>query len=203
MKKNPSYCTIYLTRHGETEWNEKKLVQGQTDIPLNKKGEVQAKELGEKFKGINFEAVFSSDLIRAKRTAEIMMLEKKLAVVTTKALRERLFGRFEGMHLNEMRKILGELLTIPKELQTKLSLSDTENDEEIVARLNPFLREVAIAYPGKNILMVSHGGLMRAFLSHLAYKIPEYSEIPMKNTGYIIIESDGIDFNMKEEKLFG
>ena len=195
-------CTIYLTRHGETEWNEKKLVQGQTDIPLNYKGEIQAQELGKKFGNINFKAVFSSDLIRAKRTAEIMILEKKLAVVTTKALRERLFGRFEGKHLDEMRKILGELLTIPRELQTRLSLNDTENDEDLVARLNPFLREAAIAYPGENILMVSHGGLMRAFLSHLGYIIPEYSEKPMVNAGYIIIESDGVDFKIIEEKLF-
>lgn len=200
--KNNNYCTIYLARHGETDWNEKKLVQGQTDIPLNKKGEAQARELGRQFKDVDFKAVFSSDLIRAKRTAEIMVLEKKLAIVTTKALRERLFGRFEGGHLDEMRKILGELLTIPRQLQTRLSLNDTENDEDLVARLNPFLREVAIAYPGENVLMVSHGGLMRAFLSHLGYIIPEYSEKPMVNAGYIIIESDGVDFKIIEEKLF-
>lgn len=197
-----TYCTIYLTRHGETEWNEKRIVQGQTDIPLNKKGEIQAKELGEKFKGIKFEAVFSSDLIRAKRTAEIMVLERKLAVVTTKVLRERLFGRFEGKHLDRMKKILGELLIVSKEKQKNLVLNDVENDEEVVARLIPFLREVAVAYQGKNVLMVSHGGLMRAFLSHLAYKIPEYSDKPMQNTGYLIIESDGVEFEIKEERLF-
>jgi len=197
------YCTIYLVRHGETEWNEKKLVQGQTDTLLNKKGIIQAKELGKKFEQINFVAVFSSDLLRAKRTAEIMVLEKKLAVVTTKALRERLFGRFEGKHLDAMRKILGELLTIPKKLQEKLSLNDLENDEILVARLIPFLREAAVAYPGKNILMISHGSLMRAFLSHVGFDIPEYSERPMKNAGYLIIESDGVEFEVKEEKLFG
>src|SRR3989338_5919677 len=107
-----NFCTIYLVRHGETEWNEKKIIQGHSDIPLNKKGELQAKELGQEFKGIHFDAVFSSNLIRAKRTAEIAVLEKKLAVVTTNALRERMFGRFEGKHISELRKAFGELLLI-------------------------------------------------------------------------------------------
>jgi len=45
-------CTIYLTRHGETEWNEKRIIQGHSDIPLNEKGELQSKQLGEKLKDI-------------------------------------------------------------------------------------------------------------------------------------------------------
>ena len=50
--------------------------------------------------------------------------------------------------------------------------------------------------------MVTHGGLLRAFLSYVSYKIPEYSDRPMKNAGYLIIESDGIEFILKEERLF-
>ena len=197
-----NYCTIYFVRHGETEWNEKKLIQGHSDIPLNEKGELQSKQLGEKLKDVHFEAVFSSDLIRAKRTAEIIILEKKLAVVATKALRERMFGRFEGKHINELRKVLGEMMVISRIKQKKLTLYDIENDEDIVTRLIPFIREVAVAYQGKNILMVSHGGLIRAFLDHIGFKMPKYSEKPMKNAGYLIIESDGVEFDIKQEKLF-
>ena len=196
------YCTIYLIRHGETEWNEKRLIQGHSDIPLNKNGKLQSKQLGEKLKDIYFEAVFSSDLIRARRTAEIITIEKKLAVVTTKALRERMFGRFEGKHINELRKVLGEMMVISRIKQKKLTLYDIENDEDIVTRLIPFIREVAVAYQGKNVLMVSHGGLIRAFLDHIGFKMPKYSEKPMKNAGYLIIESDGVEFNIKQEKLF-
>lgn len=202
MKDRSNYCTIYLIRHGETEWNKKKLIQGHSDIPLNEKGKLQSKQLGEKLKGIHFEAVFSSDLVRARRTAEIIILEKKLAVVTTKALRERLFGRFEGKHLDELKKTLKELIFTSKERQKKLKLNNIENDEEIMGRFIPFIREVAVAYQGKNVLVVSHGGLIRAFLNHMGFKIPEYSDKPMKNTGYLIIESDGVDFFIKEKKLF-
>lgn len=194
--KNKHYCTIYLTRHGETDWNEKKIIQGHSDIPLNAKGEMQAQKLGKQFKNIHFEAVFSSDLVRAKRTAEIITLEKKLAVITTKALRERMFGRFEGKHIDELRKTFGELLLVEKHD------SEVESDDQILLRLNPFLREVAIAYPEKNVLMISHGGVMRALLEHIGYEIPDYSDRPMKNTGYLIIESDGVGFEIKEEKLF-
>ena len=89
--KNMESCIIYLTRHGETEWNEKKLVQGHTDIPLNKKGVEQAKQLGRELKNIHFEAVFSSDLLRAKDSAKIIVLGKRLNIVLTNALRERFF----------------------------------------------------------------------------------------------------------------
>lgn len=195
-------CTIYLIRHGETSWNEKKIVQGQSDIPLNKKGEIQAEQLRKEFKKVHFDAVFSSDLIRAKRTAEIIILEKKLAVTTTNALRERLFGRFEGKHIAKLRKTFGELMLISEEKQKKLALNDLENDEQLVSRLIPFMREVAVAYQGKNVLMVSHGGLLRGFLSHINFKIPEYSKRPMKNAGYLILESDGVEFILKKENLF-
>ena len=199
MKK---YCTIYLTRHGETEWNKKKLIQGLSDIPLNKKGEEQTKQLEEQLKKINFDAVFSSDLLRAKNSAEIIISEKKLKVITTKTLRERFFGRFEGKPLGVLRKTIGEVMLVSKERQKELNLFDVENDEDIISRLIPFMKKVASKYLGKNILMITHGGLIRAFLGYVNFKIPEYSDHPMKNAGYLIIESDGERFEVKEERLF-
>ena len=89
------FCTIYLVRHGETDWNVKNIIQGQIDIPLNKKGENQALEIANELKDIHFDAIFSSDLSRAKRTAEIIATERKLAVVATKTLREMYFGKFQ------------------------------------------------------------------------------------------------------------
>lgn len=200
--KNIDYCTIYLTRHGETEWNEKKLIQGLTDIPLNAKGKKQAKVLGKQLEDINFDTAFSSDLLRAENSAEIIVKEKKIPVTKIKALRERNFGRFEGKSLSEMRKAFGEVMLVTKEKQKRLRIYDVENDEEIITRLIPFLKKTAKQYIGKKILMVTHGGLLRAFLSYVDYKIPEYSDHPMKNTGYLIIESDGNKFEIKEEKLF-
>ena len=123
-------------------------------------------------------------------------------VIKIKALRERFFGRFEGKSLGEMRKAFGEVMLVTKEKQKKLKIYDVENDEEIIARLIPFMKKTAKQYIGKKILMVTHGGLLRAFLSYVNYEVPEYSDRPMKNTGYLIIESDGDKFEIIEEKLF-
>jgi broad specificity phosphatase PhoE len=131
-----------------------------------------------------------------------MILEKKIAITTTTALRERLFGRFEGKHISELRKTFGELMLISEKTQKKLELDDIENDDQVTRRLIPFLREIAVAYQGKNVLMITHGGLLRAFLGHINFKIPEYSKRPMRNAGYLIIESDGVEFILKKEALF-
>ena len=94
LKKN--LCTIYIIRHGETEWNVKKIMQGQKNSLLTTKGIQQAKQAAKQLKQIKFAAIFSSDLLRAKRTAQIIALEHKLIVKTRKILRERYYGKFEG-----------------------------------------------------------------------------------------------------------
>jgi broad specificity phosphatase PhoE len=110
MKNN--FCTIYLVRHGRTDWNEKGLIQGHTNIALNQEGKIQAENLARELKHIKFDKVFSSDLARAKQTAEIIALEHKLSVETSKALRERNFGKYEGKHwtvLEEINEVLKKL----------------------------------------------------------------------------------------------
>lgn len=191
-------CTIYLVRHGQTEWNIKGLIQGHTDSPLTLEGQKQASSLAKEFKTRKFDAVFSSDLLRAKRTAEIIALEHRLIVETTKALRERRFGKLEG-RLHEELKIL-------KELMEKAQLSGyrtlgIETDDEMISRLITFLREIAVAYLGKTVLVVSHGGMMRNLLVHLG--LSTYDKLPHKsvaNTAYIKLTSDGVDFFVKETK---
>src|SRR3990167_4625255 len=96
MKLSERYCTIYVVRHGESEWNVKGLIQGQSDSPLTQSGERQAFLLAKELKNIKFGAVFSSDLVRAKRTADMIALERSLAIQTSKALIERNFGKLEG-----------------------------------------------------------------------------------------------------------
>lgn len=193
-----NYCTLYLVRHGETEWNEKGLIQGHTDIPLNKTGEKQAKNLAKKLRAVKFHAVFSSDLIRAKRTAEIIALEKELAVKTTKALRERYFGIYEGEHFSSLNKAeIKKLLTIFNKLAKKNypDVESVETDEQLINRFIPFIREVAVAYQGKNVLLVTHGGIIRWFLIHLGFaNVKNLPPGTISNTAYAKIDSDGVDF---------
>jgi len=198
------YCQIYLVRHGETDWNVRGLLQGQSDIPLNKEGEKQAIEAAKKyFKKIKFAAIFSSDLLRAKRTAEIIALEKRMAVETSKLLRERDFGPFEGKHWQEVEKDLRmsikEFRILSDKLADKLGI---ESDEKMMERFLRFLRQVALVYAGKNVLLVTHGSVMRVFLTKLGYLTKEMSKnIFIKNLAYVKVLSDGVDFFIKE--VFG
>lgn len=197
--QNRKLTTIYIARHGESEGNVKKILQGQLDLVLTSRGIQQAKLLSKNLNKISFSAVFSSDLIRAKETAEILALERKIAVETSKLLRERSFGELEG-NKEDIRKLIGKLdsLSYKKWLHFRI-FDDMETSEEAIGRYITFIREVAIAYTGKTILIISHASIMRAFLIHLGLAKP--SQLPsgsIPNTAYFVLETDGVDFFVKE-----
>lgn len=198
------YCTIYVARHGQTNWNLLQKLEGHKDSPLTKKGLEQAKSLAMKFKTVKFDAVFSSDLLRAKRTAEIISLEKKVTVKTTQALRERTFGDHEGRTFDEFMETFKDLIKLRETLTEKERYSfkltpEIESDEELVSRMIVFLRQIAIAHLGKNVLIISHGGTMRALLIHLGFATQmELSFGAVTNLGLIKLQSDGVDFVIKE-----
>jgi broad specificity phosphatase PhoE len=201
-----NFTTIYIVRHGETEWNVQGLLQGQMDSPLTIAGKDQARLLGQELAHVQFDAVFSSDLERTKKTAEIIGLEKKLAVKTTEALRERAFGTFEGKKYAVLEEELKDLIAEYETLQDKEKLTfrfrdDMETEEEVLIRFLRFLREIGVAYSGKTVLLVTHGGTMRTLLVHLGfgtYKQLHHSAV--KNGGYLVLESDGVEFFIKETK---
>lgn len=201
-----NYCTIYWVRHGETEYNLKEIIQGQADSPLTELGLKQAKQRAEKLMHVKFDAVFSSDLPRAAKTAEILKLDRQLVVNTTKLLRERDYGPFDGKPASEYREKNKQLL----EKRNSLSIKEIRNfklyegfetDNDFVERILLGLREIAAAYPGKTVLVVGHGGSMRVVLVHLGYAT--YEQLPpgrptIDNLAVIKLESDGVDFFVKE-----
>ena len=200
MKISPT--TFYIIRHGETEYNAKGLLQGHHDSPLTDRGEQQIRELAQQLAEIHFDHVFSSDLMRAQRTAEILAIEKKLVVNTTQLLRERNFGSYEGkkweIFQEENKQLISRFETLSKAEQWKFKYaSDIESDEEVVTRLLTFIRETAVTYEGKNILVVAHGGVLRTLLKHLGYSVAP-GKGTISNAAYVKILSDGADFEIKE-----
>ncbi len=196
MKKT----VIYLVRHGETEWNLKNLIQGQADSPLTKLGIKQAEEVAKDLKKVKFDYVYASDSLRAKRTANIIAAEHKLHVETSKLLRERYFGKLEGQPskaLDMFREMYKKMTD--DEIFKYRATPDSETDEEITTRLITFLRELAISHPGKNVLVVSHGAIMRAFLVKLGYATYE-SLGWIGNGAFVKLETDGTDFVIKTVK---
>ncbi|MCX7955654.1 MAG: histidine phosphatase family protein [Patescibacteria group bacterium] len=197
IKKNTLF---YLVRHGLTDWNIESRLQGQSDIPLNKKGEEQARQAAEKyFKNIHFDAVYSSDLVRAKKTAEIITLNKKITIETTKILRERSFGPHEGKTIKQMEKELKmdleKLRTLSYKEAKKIGF---ETDDELMTRFLPFIRELALGYQGKTVLLVSHGSVIRIFLEKTGFYTREQSKkVFVSNLGFVVFESDGVEFWIK------
>ncbi len=203
MEEN-NLCTLYIVRHGQTEWNKNHINMGQLDSPLTELGIEQAKETAEKLKGIKFDAIFSSDSDRAHNTAKILKLERELEIQTSKLLRERTYGHFEGKPDREYKEAIKHLLEEAEKLTEKEQWTykfgdDVESDEELVNRFMVKLREISVAYPSKTVLVTTHGGCIRTFLRKTGTFTKE--ELPggsFKNAGYVKVLSDGVDFFVKE-----
>ncbi|PIQ72269.1 hypothetical protein COV86_03935 [Candidatus Roizmanbacteria bacterium CG11_big_fil_rev_8_21_14_0_20_35_14] len=194
-----TYCTLYIVRHGETVGNVERRMFGHTDSPLTSKGVKQAQLLGEKLKNVDFSAIYSADLLRTRRTAEIITAERKLAVQTTKALRERCYGPFEGKLADEAYDKAMALINNYEQLLKKAKHDSRylqlENEEQTMGRYITFLREISIAYANKKILVVSSGGIMRVFLTHIGWGTAE--ELPsrcVQNMAVAQVDCDGVDF---------
>ena len=185
--------TVYLVRHGETDWNLKRIIQGQSDSPLTPLGEKQARELSSELRTVSLDAVFSSDLGRAERTARIIAQAHGLPVQTTPLLRERRFGRYEGQPAAALPRSSDLFAGLSTEERVRFKSSpDVESDEEIVCRLRRFLRQTAPLYAGGTILAVTHGGLMRAFLICIGFGTYEnFGHTPIGNAAYVKLLTDG------------
>lgn len=203
MSKN-KLCRFYIVRHGQTEWNRQHRIQGQKDSPLTDEGINQAEQLAKKLKEIEFADIYSSDLLRAQRTAEIVALERKSVVKTSQLLREISFGQIEGKKYQQFRQELRQVLEAREKMEKQVRFKTpidkgVESDEQVVKRFLLFLRQTALAYLGENVLIVSHGGVIRSLLIYFDYG--DYQSLPhgcVSNAGYLVIESDGIDFFLKE-----
>jgi broad specificity phosphatase PhoE len=137
--------TLLLVRHGETDWNAAGRLQGHTDRPLNEYGRRQARELAERLTGERIAAVYTSDLARARETAEIIAAPLDLEVVLEPGLREKNWGNWEG-------------LTADERASVEYAGESTEAHR---ARVLDALNRIAEAHPGERVVVVTHGGSLR------------------------------------------
>ena len=149
-------ATILLTRHGETDWNAERRVQGHTDTPLNETGVAQAQALAEELAGERIDAVYASDLSRALDTARAVAEPRGLSIETVAGLRERNFGSWEGMLDEEILERFPQARTGP--------WGDDETPEQLDERVMEALTAIAAKHPDGQVLVVSHGGPLRAAL---------------------------------------
>jgi len=149
--------TICLIRHGQTDWNAEQRLQGQTDIPLNERGKLQAKECARFLTDAKWDVLLTSPLKRAKQTAEIIQKQVDLPIIEVKAFAEKSFGDAEGMTKVEREKSL-----------LKRPYPNEEEAHAFQERIMKGLETINRDYPDQKVLLVAHGAVIRLILDILS-----------------------------------
>jgi broad specificity phosphatase PhoE len=150
--------TLLLVRHGETDWNRDGRWQGHSDTSLNDLGRRQALELAEELDRVD--VVYSSDLARARETAEILAERLDLEVRVDERLRERSFGAWEGLTTAEIERDFAEAHGRWRSGEAG-GADDAEPFDAFGRRVGEFVEEVLGRHPDETVLVVGHGGSIR------------------------------------------
>ncbi len=161
---------VYLARHGETDWNLKGLIQGHTDIPLNETGKKQAFELAAsiKDKGISIRKIYSSDLQRARETAEIAARVLLVETEALKGIQEVNLGRWEGYTWKQVRELFPDEYRKWYNNRRYEVPPEGESYEQVLQRVVPVLSH--ISSEEENVLVVVHSAVIMALLSYIYEK---------------------------------
>ena len=181
---------IYLARHGESEWNILKKVQGQQDAPLSEKGIRQATLLGNRLINEKIDKIYSSDLIRAYKTAKIIGNITHVEVVPMKELREINFGIWEGLtsDILEVKYIKEHKLWLkePENLKIEGAESIVEVQKRAMESVNKIINDNNNI---DNVLIVSHGATLKTIiLGLLGINISHFKNMSLKNVSLSVIE---------------
>jgi alpha-ribazole phosphatase len=176
---------LILVRHGETEWNVKGRVQGQADIALNRKGLEQAKKVGFRLKKEPIDVIYCSYMKRTRQTAASITRFHKVPVVYSNLIKERNFGKLEGMDTDEYRRIRDES-GLPFHLYRP---PGGENYTDLEKRVKKFLTMLKKKHSKQTVVVVSHGGVIRTFITLITKRpLADVHEIEQHNASVNVIE---------------
>lgn len=151
---------ICLVRHGETEWNAERRIQGQIDIGLNATGRQQAVAAGRWLKAAGIKALYSSDLKRAWTTAQAIGAELELVPTPVPEMRERRYGIFEGLTYDEAKANHPDGYAAFEGRNADYDFENGESLQLMFARVTGKLKALAARHPGETIAIVLHGGVL-------------------------------------------
>ena len=151
-----------LARHGETDWNSERRLQGQTDIALNAQGEEQARQLAEalSLSSLTFNAIYTSSLQRAHHTARPVAEALGLEATALQELQERHFGALQGLRMDEVAHINPELWQVYVDRLPDHELEGGESIHQFSKRICEAFRSLHYQHPGQTILVIAHGGVL-------------------------------------------
>jgi broad specificity phosphatase PhoE len=159
--------TVYLIRHGETEWNIIGRWQGILDVQLNKVGREQAQKLAEEAKNTGIEAIYSSDLSRAAETAQALAAPLGLTPILDTRLRELHIGVFQGLKEAEIKQKYPEEFAAFLANPLEYRIPEGESRMDLQARVFALWKELLSSSQHQTIALVSHNGTLKMLLSAL------------------------------------
>ena len=184
----------YLVRHGESEWNHERRIQGHADVGLSDLGRRQVMLLSERMAGERIDAAYASDLSRAVETATGVLGERTVPLITDSDLREFSYGSWEGLTLEEVETRDPELFAARfTRGDSSFSAPGGEDSTDILRRIRRFTEGIVERHsPEENILVVAHGGSVRA-LAICLLGLPEedFWRLRVGNAGVSIISNQG------------
>lgn len=182
MNAHPRFKNVYIFRHGETDWNHAKRLQGHSDIPLNARGREQAARLALELKHVSIDLILTSDLSRALDTARFVARETGAPILVTPHLRETCLGAAEGLTHQEVMDRFGEgmwrrwLSLHPDD--DEFAFPDGESKGRLRRRLFRAMETALRNYPHANVAVSTHGGALRRILHHVRPEMSEPAIVP-------------------------
>nr|MBL8409691.1 histidine phosphatase family protein [Dechloromonas sp.] len=181
---------ICLVRHGETEWNAARRIQGQIDIGLNETGVAQARAAGRWLKGAGISALYSSDLKRAWTTAGEIGAALGLVPVAVPEMRERRYGVFEGLTYAEAQARFPDGYAAFEGRNADYDFENGESLRAMFARVTDKLQAIAALHPAQSVLVVLHGGVLdviNRFVRNNPLEMPRDFLIPNAGINWVSV----------------
>ena len=173
-----------MIRHGETEWNSQKRMQGHSNSDLSSVGQAQIQALGQWMKNVPFDLIYSSDSLRAKQTAEAITQFSGHELQFDQRLREKNLGVFEGLTSEEARERHPEVFRLFKTAGSKYVIDEGESTQQLQDRALEIVNEIRIKHPEERVLLVTHGGFIRVVMKHsLGLSLETPTRFLIRNTG--------------------
>ncbi|MCC5788460.1 MAG: histidine phosphatase family protein [Opitutales bacterium] len=182
--------TLYLVRHGQTDWNVREVCAGQTDIPLNQQGHQEAGAIAGFFADRPLAAIYGSDLERTRVTAEKVCQQKQLSYREDPRLREINYGILEGTNSREWPQTFPELMKTWNYSSFEKGPPEGESRKALIDRCCSFLEDLVAGQPNGPVALFSHGGTIKAILTYI---ILREANLPINRSfGMIAVDNGSI-----------
>ncbi len=176
---------IVVVRHGETEWNLASRIQGHADSPLTAAGEAQAAAIARRLAGERFDALVSSDLGRAVRTARAIAARTGHEIVADARLRERNYGMAEGLTYGEIGVHFPEIFSRVRDTDPDYVVPGGESRRQMYERVRDAFESLAREWEGARLTVVCHGGVLAMLFRHVhGIPVGAAHAIPIPNASY-------------------